>query len=186
MQGIFDFIKSLMIDLDIRGRWLATLGLIVFIVFSILTVERFTHFNYYYNLSRRVELLSQLNSLAEEGIDQRPELYSIYKETVNELSQIKVLRLSLSIPNLAAIPAVQFYKALSGASIWLVFLIIAISGGFGRTFSDRFKVSMGLTLVTLFFGFLGWIIPVIINPWVNYIGLPLIQISLFVYIARKT
>lgn len=57
-----------------------------------------------------------------------------------------------------------------------------------NTFKDRKTKILAFVLVALFGGILGWIgsvIPTIANPWVNYIGYPVLQLIALIALTIK-
>jgi hypothetical protein len=65
-------------------------------------------------------------------------------------------------------------KALSGASIWLLFAILGLFGVFGK--ENRAIAVIAMVLFAVLFGYLGTIIPTTYAPWVNYFGFPVVQL----------
>ena len=80
--------------------------------------------------------------------------------------------------------SVAFWKAISGASFWLLFAIAALFGAFG----DENKVAgvIGLSIIGAIFGYIGALIPTIYNPWVNYLGFPALQIGVILFLSSRS
>ncbi|MDD3231088.1 MAG: hypothetical protein PHE09_18020, partial [Oscillospiraceae bacterium] len=66
--------------------------------------------------------------------------------------------------------------------------IIALCVPFMNTFEDQKTKVFAFLLLALFGGVLGWIgyiIPTIFNPWINYIGYPVLQLIALIALAVK-
>ncbi|MCI8517351.1 MAG: hypothetical protein HFG75_10895 [Hungatella sp.] len=77
-------------------------------------------------------------------------------------------------------------KFLSGA-FWL--LLITVCVPFMNTFKKRSDKLIAFVLLLIMSGIIGWVfsmVPVIISPMVNYIGVPLLQIILLIIIVVKS
>ena len=80
---------------------------------------------------------------------------------------------------------VPLFKYLSGGALaW----IIALCVPFMNTFKDNKTKVFAFLLLMLFGGILGgigYIIPIIFNPWINYIGYPVLQLIALIALAIK-
>jgi hypothetical protein len=133
---------------------------------------------YYNNLERKVELLKELNALEKEGfVSSNPELKRVYDGTVQELNLRSVQ--PFSFPTAFLISSVAFWKVLSGAALGMGLTIISIV----LKLLNRNGIAGAIVLI-LFCGFLGWLLPVIYNPWVNYLGFPIVQLLFVLVVAR--
>ena len=77
-------------------------------------------------------------------------------------------------------------KFFTGA-FWLLLITVCIP--FMNTFKKRSDKLIAFVLLLIMSGILGWLfslVPVIISPMVNYIGVPLIQIIVVIIIAVKS
>jgi hypothetical protein len=80
-------------------------------------------------------------------------------------------------------------KGISGASIPLMILFgIVIRKIKGKQYatSDFIYIMIGLSIVALFFGWIGTIIPTIYSPWINYIAFPVLLFVLLGIILNRT
>ena len=163
------------------GRLVFWLVLILLLFAVGLVVETTTGVRFLWSMDRKVQLLTQLQELASEGIAQDPQLGPIYQDSVRELAEYKVepLRISLvldlegTIKFLgAALPVMLFYVA-----TW-----------FGDTFDpirERIKrrskytplaiVVMALVWLTMLlgcavYGIIGLVIPTLGSAWVNAVA----------------
>jgi hypothetical protein len=153
MKELVGIIKSLLEGLDFRRRWFAIVIFFALALAVLLGFEYFTGFNY----------------------------YSVYQETIEELSSRKVS--SLTLPSVVFASSVTFWKAVSGASIWALFAILALFGVFGREKKAAGTIILGI--VAILFGYLGTIIPTIHNPLVNYFAFPVIQLAILLLLGSK-
>jgi hypothetical protein len=134
---------------------------------------------YYNNLERKVELLKELTALEKEGgISSNPELKKIYDGTVQELNLRPIQPFNFPIAVLNS--SVTFWKIISGAALGILLTIIAATQGE----SNRNNL-IGVIMFTILCGFLGGLIPVIYNPWINYLGFPIAQLLFFLVIVRR-
>ena len=81
---------------------------------------------------------------------------------------------------------IALFKFLSGGALaW----IIAVCVPFMNTFNDKKTKIVAFIFVMLIGGLLGWIgsiVPTIINPWINYIGFPILQLIALISLTMKT
>lgn len=189
MKDIASFIVSLFKGLKLPLRWLAIVLTVLLIVFTLLAYEHLTGHFYFNKLEKKVSLLKELQLIANEGVDANKDLLPIYESAVDELAQYQVRTLAFS--HFAYVnfgDPVTWRKAISGASIWLLILVVGVSSDVKKT--GKFSgTTIGVAIVTVvvaaLFAWIGTIIPTILNPWVNYIGFPMIQLALFYLLSRK-
>jgi hypothetical protein len=181
MKELVGIIKSLLEGLDFRRRWFAIVIFFALALAVLLGFEYFTGFNYYRSLEKKVKLLKELHTLAQDDIAQNQDLNRVYQETIEELSSRKVS--SLTLPSVVFASSVTFWKAVSGASIWALFAILALFGVFGREKKAAGTIILGI--VAILFGYLGTIIPTIHNPLVNYFAFPVIQLAILLLLGSK-
>ena len=188
MEHLAGFIASLFRDLKLPFRWVAV-GLCVFLIVSAtLGFEYLTGHFYYESLEKKVSLLGELQLIANQGIDKNPELYPMYQSAVEELARCKVRNLAFLRPlSLSLGDPVALGKAISGASIWLLLLIFGVSSDVKarKLTGSTIAVATFLVVVALIFAWVGTIIPTVYNPWINYIGFPLIQLGLLYLLSRR-
>lgn len=179
-EGLGNLVTTLFEGLDLRRRWLAIIVFGVLVVFSLLLFEQMTGTIYYSSLERRTELLKGLNALEKEGnISSNPELKRVYDQTVQELS-LRPIR-PFGFPSVGFFSSVTFWKVLSGAAVGLVFAIAPLLH-FQKSSTNAVIGAVGIGIIC---GFIGGLLPVIYNPWINYIGFPIAQILFFSVIGRR-
>lgn len=184
MKSIIELIQSLIEGFDKRGRLIAFLGLAIFLAVGLYWVESVTHILFYHHLSTRLSLLQELNSLAQESVVDRPELVGLYDQLVKELTSVRNKSFSISLPNPATNATTQTWKAISSAFLWLLLIPIALFSKF-KTRRDKLSVLVVLIVAALVTSAIGWYIPTLTSPWVNYLVLPAIQIIAIVRLALK-
>lgn len=189
MKEVAEFIVGLFNSLRLPLRWIAVLVLLMVVVLTLAWFEHLTGYFYFTRLERKVALLRELSDIASQGIDSRHELYPIYQSAVSELAEYQVK--SGVVPWVSSIrigdPEV-WGKAISGASIWILFLIIGVSDDVqkaGKLTGTTIGVGIVLLMIAALFGWLGTLIPTVLNPWVNYIGFPAVQAVVLYLLGRK-
>lgn len=175
-EGVGDLITTLFEGLNIRRRWLAIISFGVIIIFSLLSFEQMTGTIYYNNLQRKIELLKELNTLKSEGdISSNPELKTIYDSTVEELN-LRPVR-PFTFPTTVITSSIPLWKTISGAAVGLLFIIF-----FAFQKDQNSSSIIGAIMIAVLGGVVGLFLPIIYSPWVNYLGLPFIQL-LLLYLA---
>lgn len=182
MKDLIAIIRSLLDELDVRRRWVAIAGLFILGLALLFSIEYATGWNYYRNLEKKAELLSELHALSMQGIEENGDLYPIYQETVRELSARKVTPPRL--PTFSLTISITLGKAISGAALWIILALVAPFGVYGE--NNKIAGSVLLGLVAILFGFLGAVIPTIVNPWVNYLGFPLLQLVVIITVSVRS
>lgn len=172
MQEVAAFITGLFAGLDVRRRWTAVAGVLVLIIACVLLFETFTGYNYYRSLDKKVALLQKMHTMAKEGIANEPELMPIYESTLNEIASREIWPLRFG--STLTVDPVVFWKAFSGAFIGLVYLLLTLFGIYKP--ANRGSVVLGSVVIAFIFGLLGALLPTVYSPWVNYIGVPVLQV----------
>lgn len=188
-SSVISSLEALFLQFNFR-RLLFWIFVISLAITTIISVENTTGYAYFSRMERKVSILKDLNELAQDGITSNQELSPIYHDTVSELEtyQIKPLSFSQFLSSLNSltlnIPE-EFGKFISGG---LLGFMVAIAGWVdrkkgGEEWSSTF---FGGLILGIIFGFIGAAIPIIYNPWINYIGFPLIQTIVILFFSRKT
>jgi hypothetical protein len=189
MKDIANFIVSLFKGLKLSLRWLAIILTLLLITFGLLTYENFTGHFYFSKLEKKVTLVKELQLIANEGVDTNKDLFPIYESAVDELAQYNVR--TLAFPHFSYVnfgDPVTSGKAISGASVWLLILVVGVSSDVkkaGKLSGTTIGVAIVIIVVAVLFAWIGTIIPTVFNPWVNYIGLPVIQLAFFYLFSRR-
>lgn len=185
--SVLSSLESLFTEFNYR-KLLFWVFILFIIVATLITFENLTGYAYFSRMERKVAILKSLNDLAKDDISSKPELNSIYQDTISELKSYKVETFSLSgffsgfgivIPQIPS----EFWKFISGGFLGFM---VAIAGlvdkrkgneKWGSTF-------MGGLVFGILFGIIGAVIPTIYNVWVNHIGFPIIQIAGILLFSR--
>jgi len=189
MKEIAAFVVSLFEGLKMPFRWPAILSVIFLLIVSIWGYERLTSNFYLSKLERKVTLLKELQSIANSGIDNQPELKPIYSSTIGELEAIDISQPLLpSLPSLNLGTTTSIWKAISGAILWILIMAFGLSTEVqkaGRVTGTVVGLGIALVLISLLFAWFGTLIPTLLYPWVNYIGFPAFQVIAMILLTRK-
>jgi lysylphosphatidylglycerol synthetase-like protein (DUF2156 family) len=187
-NSIISFLNVFFDGLKGLQKWFALLLLIVIIMIGVQEYEKLTRQFELSKIERKTTLLKELQSISDAGIDNHPELQKIYQEIVSELASLDS---SKSVfPNFITLSfhdSVVLGKAISGAS----FLIIVLVGGLLQDIKRKTLGVMTFIAVTLFLfsaiilAWIGTLIPTLYNPWVNYVGFPLLQVGIIFFLAYR-
>ena len=143
------------------------------------------NFFFYNRIVKRVTILDDLSKIDMEKISQSPTLQQEYDAILAEIEEQRELAFSSTISSKQTQSKVPLIKFLSGGILaWIVTLCVP----FMNTFENKKAKILAFLLLALFGGFLGWIgyiVPIIINPWVNYIGYPILQIIMLIALTVK-
>jgi hypothetical protein len=181
LSEIFKTISELLED--IRPKWLFLILFIFFVLIGLFGFEYFTGYSYYDNLEKKISLLKELNALANDGISTNSDLQEAYQQTILELTKRKVN--PLDIPPIIFIDKTIFLetsiKIFSSISVGLLFLIGSITGAIP---SDNKSLAIFTSiLIGFLFGCIGIVLPIIYRPWVNYVGFPVVQLLLLLFLG---
>ena len=143
------------------------------------------NFFFYNRIEKRVSILQSLSEIDAEKVSQSPALQEEYDAILTDIEKQREWSISGIIFSQQSQSTVPLFKFLSGGALaWLVTLCIP----FMNTFEDKKAKIAAFLLLALFGGLLGgigYIIPTIFNPWVNYIGYPFLQLVALVALTIK-
>ena len=158
---------------------LAVLIIVIAIVFPYIDANFF----FYNRIEKRVSILQSLSEIDMKKVSQYPALQEEYDAVISEIEKQRDLSISGVFSSEQTTNNVPLFKFLSGGALaW----IIALCVPFMNTFKDKKTKVLALLLLALFGGILGWIgyiMPTIFNPWINYIGYPLLQLIALIALA---
>ena len=142
------------------------------------------NFFFYNRIEKRINILQSLSEIDIEKISQSPALQEEYNAILSELGRQRKWSVSGAISTNEN-PTITQFKFLSGGILaWIVALCVP----FMNTFKDKKTKILAFMLVSLIGVFLGWIgsiIPTIIYSWLNYIGYPLLQLIALIALTIK-
>ena len=159
----------------------AALLIIVTIVFPYIDANFF----FYNRIEKRVSILQSISEIDIEKVSQDPVLQEEYDAIISEIEKQRELSISNVISSKQTTNNVPLLKFLSGGALaW----IIALCVPFMNKFNDNKTKVLAFLLLILFGGILGgigYIIPIVFNPWINYIGYPVLQLMALIALAIK-
>lgn len=178
-----------------RPRLWLFIAIILFITVLIIPYID-SNFFYFSRMEKRINVLEKVMALDEEKINSNQAYIDEYQRILQEMEQqgersinslmnnfIIQMNYITSMGNGEGNRALKF---LSGA-FWL--LLITVCVPFMNTFKKRSDKLIAFVLLLIMSGIIGWVflmVPVIISPMVNYIGVPLLQIITVIIIGVKS
>lgn len=178
-----------------RPRLWICLGLIIF-CFVLLFPYIDSNFLYFSRMEKRISILERVMELDQEKINSNPAYQNEYQSILKEMEQQSertinsvMNRVSNYINNLMETGKEQgnrWVKFFTGA-IW--FIIVTVCIPFMNTFKKRSDKVLAFVLMIIISFLAGWIfsiIPIIVTPMFNYIGIPIMQIILLIVIVNKS
>lgn len=178
-----------------RPRLWICLGLIIF-CFVLLFPYIDSNFLYFSRMEKRISILERVMELEQEKINSNPAYQNEYQSILKEMEQQSertinsvMNRVSNYINNLMETGKEQgnrWIKFFTGA-IW--FIIVTVCIPFMNTFKKRSDKVLAFVLMLIISFLAGWIfsiIPIIVTPMFNYIGIPIMQIILLIAIVNKS
>lgn len=173
------------------------IGLLLFFFFIVLLFPYIdSNFFYYSRMEKRINTLRDVMELNHELINSNQAYVNEYQSILQEMEQQRersinslMNRADYYFDNLVVIGTGQgnkVIKFITGA-LWCILVTICVP--FMNTFDKRSEKLIAFFALIVISGLLGWLcsmIPIIINPWVNYIGIPLAQIILVIIIVTRS
>jgi hypothetical protein len=189
MKDIALFLVGLFEGMKIPQRWLIILLVLIIASLGLAGYERLTGAFAFNRLEREVDILLKLQTMADAGIINHPELKQVYERISNDLSSLESREFGIpSMPVINIKNPVTFGKAISGAFIWIVVAIFGFVTEYGKTkrlSAMTFALVSTVLLIGMLFAWIGTIIPTFFNPWINYILFPAVQLGVLVLLTRK-
>lgn len=178
-----------------RPRLWLFIAIILFITVLIIPYID-SNFFYFSRMEKRINVLEKVMALDEEKINSNQAYIDEYQRILQEMEQqgersinslmnkfIIQMNYITSMGNGEGNRALKFF---SGA-FWL--LLITVCVPFMNTFKKRSDKLIAFVLLLIMSWIIGWVfsmVPVIISPMVNYIGVPLLQIIAVIIIVVKS
>jgi hypothetical protein len=149
-----------------------------------------TNFFYPKRIENRINVLENITKLDIEKIEKSKELSSEYRSILKEIGKSDSnYAFNLFKPQSDNDKQGKF---ISGAILFwvLIPMVFFIKSNQDKKKGQQIIYKILAAIITIIFsgvaGFIASSIPTIINKWVNYIGFPLILISLLVFLAYKS
>lgn len=162
------FIALLLEELGTGTRWIVVGALVLLLVGMFGFYEHVTSHFYYRNIQTHIDVLERLNSLSNNGIQKDTLLVAPYEDLVELLIDNPVRPISQRLPSrIEPNPLLLF---LSSTIFWIIGLL-------GSLFGKRRKLSGIVVLLMLIaaFAVIGFALPTLIHPSLNYIAMLLLQ-----------
>lgn len=181
-----DFVKIFLDKLSSIPKKVIIVAIIAILLFT-LTIFPYIDTNLFYSnrIKNRLEILDMVTKLDIEKIESNSKLKSEYDNILMEInkSNDNYINNFFKSKDKGSI----IWKFISGASIWWLLAIIVFlykDKNSTQTKKQKWINKIGGFLILALIGaFLGWIfsvIPTIGNPWVNYLGAPILTIVIMV------
>lgn len=155
-----------------------------------------SNFFYYSRMGKRINTLREVMELDQELINSNQAYINEYQSILQEMEQQRERSINSLMnqadnyfDNLVAMGTGQgnkVIKFLTGA-FWCILVTVCVP--FMNTFDKRSEKLIVFIALVVISSLVGWIcskIPIIINPWVNYIGIPVAQIILVIIIVTRS
>ncbi|WP_346026725.1 hypothetical protein [Beduinella massiliensis] len=142
---------------------------------------------FYHRIEKRIRILQSISQFDYEEISQEPLLKKEYDAILVEIDQQRNWSISSAAQNSNSddVKTVMLFKFLSGA---VLSLLITLCIPFMNTFKDRQTKVIAffcLLILSSVLGGIGYLIPTFFNPWINYVGWPILQIVFVAGLAMK-
>lgn len=174
--------------------WLSVAIILFIVVLLIPYID--SNFFYFSRMEKRISVLDKVMSLDQDKINSNQAYIDEYQRILQEMEQqsersinslmnkfIFQMNYITSMGNGEGNRAIKFFTG----AFWSLLITVCIP--FMNTFKKRSDKLIAFILLLIMSGIIGWIfsiIPVIIVPMVNYIGVPILQIVVVIIIAVKS
>ena len=171
-----------------RPKLWFSIAIILFIVVLLIPYID-SNFFYFSRMEKRINVLDKIMALDQDTINSNQAYIDEYQRILLEMEQQSERSINSLMNKLTSIGkgegniAIKFFTG----AFWLLLITACIP--FMNTFKKRSDKLIAFVLLLIMSGILGWLfslVPVIISPMVNYIGVPLIQIIVVIIIAVKS
>lgn len=169
-EKIFDLVKSNLKNPKLYISLLAILlvGLVLFPYID-------ANFFYYERVDHRIEILKKVSEINIEEIQDNEILYQEYNRILSEIEKQSAGSFGTIFIKESNI-IVNVIKFLTGGLIpWLLAILCIFLKTFNKT-SEKVLGVIFCIILGVIIGFVAKIMPTIISPWVNYVGVPLLII----------
>lgn len=174
--------------------WLSIVIILFIVVLLIPYID--SNFFYFSRMEKRINVLDKVMALDQEKINSNQAYIDEYQRILQEMEQqsersinslmnkvIIQVNYITSMGNGEGNKAIKFFTG----AFW--FLLITVCIPFMSTFKKKSDKLIAFVLLLIMSGIIGWIfsvVPVIISPMVNYIGVPFLQIIVVIIIAVRS
>lgn len=173
------------IQRNLKNPKLYAIFAVIIVVIALVFPYVDANFFFYNRIEKRVSILQSLSEIDKEKVSQYPALQEEYDAIISEIEKQRELSISSVRGMEQTTSNIPLFKFLSGGALaWIITLCVP----FMNTFKDKKTKVLGFFLLALFGGILGgvaYIIPTIFNPWINYIGFPVLQLIILIALTVK-
>lgn len=166
MEAIQKFINAIFPDTELGKFWTSIIFLSAFIFIGFI-IEIYTGYLYHLRLSQRIELVNNIEtSEIKEGTKKELELIRS-----NILEEVRESKYGMDyFYSFDLLRSVSFWKVVSSG---LPFLLIIIGLYLNASKEERNNLLLGGSVITVIVSVIGYMIPVIYHPSINYVLVPL-------------
>lgn len=184
MDKIIDLIISWVQRNLKKPRFYAVLaGLLIVLVLIFPYID--ANYFFYNRIEKRVSVMQSLSEIDMGKVAAFPALQEEYDAIISDIENQRERSIFGAGSSQPYSNDVQLFKFLSGGAIaWIITLCVP----FMDTFKDRKTKFLAFLLLALFGGVLGWvgyIVPTLFNPWINYLGYPILQLIALIALTIK-
>lgn len=171
---------------------------VAFFIFIFILLIPYIDSNFFYfsRAEKRIDILQKIMTLDQDIINSNQAYIDEYQSILQEIEQqrersinslitkfIGILDQLIGMGKGEGIGAVKFFTG----ALWCIIITICIP--FLDTFEDKSSkvisfVFMGI--LSLIIGGVCYLIPIVINPMVNYVGIPILQLLAAIFILNKS
>ncbi len=162
--------------------------LFIFLVFYTILALAYNHWLRLVLIDQQTSLLERLHQLEQQGIEQSPALYEVYKRLLSELQGHKIVQ-ELPTPLIlfeifASLASEQFWKFFSGGLVFILVILYTLLTDTAKPLKDKTGAIFGSIVLGLPVALVAANLPTIYNPWINYIGVPLLVFLILWLLGR--
>jgi len=174
--------------------WIIIIGFCLIFVLLIPYID--ANFFYYNRMEKRIAILDQVMKLDPNALKGNDVFNREYQSILNEISQNeersinsvmnKMISLFAGMSRENNMAENRLLKFFTGA-LWFIILTICIP--FMNTFkkkNDKIVAFFAVATLAFIIGLICMNIPIIITPIVNYISIPLLQLTVIIVLAMKS
>jgi hypothetical protein len=187
MDEIISAILKSIMELEGKKSWKLVAWVIV-ILGIVLALEPKTHFLYFLSsigTKRDIEMMFMLLELEKDGVLDSANLKDDYLKLVESYRKQRHFTVIPTgvFQTLPSSPREQLYKFASG-TLLLGFIGLAYLFSAKKIpFRNRIGGFVLMLLLAAILGLVAMLIPTFYSPWINYIGMPILQLLLLVWAA---
>lgn len=170
VEKIFDLVKS-----NLKNPKLYISMLVILLVVLVLFPYIDANFFYYDRVDNRIDILTKVSEINADEIKDNEILYQEYNRILAEIEKQSSGSLG-TIFIKESNRTISTIKFITGGLIaWLIAIMCLFIKNFGNLGSRLLGIIL-FAILGVILGFVAKAIPTIINPWINYIGVPFLMI----------